>query len=1318
MTLKEQQPSTHHQRGQRHNALWPQDSEPTQHTWIQNAGEPNQEGRRAHTETYEEDPPQNRNDEDQDPVNYWMSDDDTETDDTRQEPPNERRDHTPPRNPEDEDPTNFNAFEAKLIAALRENDINTAKHQLTELRQRHTHAAELNARGDMSMSQILFNLHAHSWPQASKHTCIVRDCGEQTESEGMMRKHLKGKHGINTNQTADVLDLELEHMLQKTIITRCTLPDGNEPQEINFRDRIRSEIRCHACPYQTDHDYNLRNHRKKHKRFAAEIEIVGLFWATLRWKARTLERIPTLQEFLGCREPMTRCRKCGLKTDQGTNNMHIHLTRKHPEASLQQDTEPVVVTHMLCDEYQEQYITTEEEETPEPIPQQWPRAAIETPLEINEAALAQLQITSVNILKAYEEHNSNVLASILTLAAETEGNCYRDTIELMKRVKQGIETPQGILNLDDNISEVFYKIPTQEWPLQINKHQCHHCDLVFATPNHWRQHMTEHTLTYSEASEAKDFVRKHMAPSKYCATTSNGQVLTAIKGIYRCEVPGCSFCTTDLRELDKHRRKQTDNESHTALWAQQNKYGAFFGQLKYMINRDRKVPTVREFLGQTRHKITLCMTCFAVIGRTEQAVQEHYRSRNHAHTPLQATQASLKEEHLNYEEPQRTYNEWNGDRIRLSAAIDAMWTSARQERTAEQREQAEEERRRLEATIIANMRNHMQRQALEDEEDSTTEEEHQEPQGTATAPHEPTLECALNEETPRHIENAETNEARREHNQARDRKIQKARTWLLDGIEREKRGIRMPRLNRKERKLVQDGLKDLFADELTPILEEYTPQGSDPEEWEAFQGAIYQCQHLMRVHILSKLGKPLTQMLLPRKKPFVNDYTKTIEKKEAKGRRLLNITKSIEELTLAVQNEEERKTQQLVQQVSTAIYALPQKERVKWWGTHDITTILSEIERQVGNEEAYGEWLEHTIIAYTAKIQAHKSTPRNAEKIREEYSDNAKKYVHNILWEAAKPECQIELDAMRQHLKTMFEPEDIGTWNDSFQITSTFEEDDLKDIQEHITKNLEQTIASRSWLSAPGPDGIDYSLYKLGGKRAREWLQKLFDIIITTHQMPAPLMKSRTIFAYKKGDVNMKESWRPLTISNASYRILMVALNNALQDLNKMKPLINSNQKGFMNSVNGCIENALTIAELFYHAERKQKSLYVVALDFKNAFGSVNHEFIEEVLKRKQMPKALRQLIMSMYKGATTRIQQQGRTSEEVVITGGTKQGCPLSPFLFNLCLDPLITELDKLAPDVGYQVGDEYFAVQAYADDILLISKNAEGIKTMIERI
>jgi hypothetical protein len=56
------------------------------------------------------------------------------------------------------------------------------------------------------------------------------------------------------------------------------------------------------------------------------------------------------------------------------------------------------------------------------------------------------------------------------------------------------------------------------------------------------------------------------------------------------------------------------------------------------------------------------------------------------------------------------------------------------------------------------------------------------------------------------------------------------------------------------------------------------------------------------------------------------------------------------------------------------------------------------------------------------------------------------------------------------------------------------------------------------------------------------------------------------------------------------------------------------------------------------------------------------------------------------------------------------KQGCPLSPLLFNLCLEPLLQAMNKECEGRGAIVGTVAnrieFGVQAYADDVIFVSK------------
>ena len=94
------------------------------------------------------------------------------------------------------------------------------------------------------------------------------------------------------------------------------------------------------------------------------------------------------------------------------------------------------------------------------------------------------------------------------------------------------------------------------------------------------------------------------------------------------------------------------------------------------------------------------------------------------------------------------------------------------------------------------------------------------------------------------------------------------------------------------------------------------------------------------------------------------------------------------------------------------------------------------------------------------------------------------------------------------------------------------------------------------------------------------------------------------------------------------------------------------------------------------------------------------------------MPEATLSIVMDMYRGASTfAVTAEGPTAA-VPLLSGVKQGCPLSPILFNLAMEPIIrTVLGKLGA-TGYRMLEEgdggvTINIPAYADDLVLLAKD-----------
>ena len=114
----------------------------------------------------------------------------------------------------------------------------------------------------------------------------------------------------------------------------------------------------------------------------------------------------------------------------------------------------------------------------------------------------------------------------------------------------------------------------------------------------------------------------------------------------------------------------------------------------------------------------------------------------------------------------------------------------------------------------------------------------------------------------------------------------------------------------------------------------------------------------------------------------------------------------------------------------------------------------------------------------------------------------------------------------------------------------------------------------------------------------------------------------------------------------------------------------------------------------------------VVFLDLAKAFNTVTHESIKKALWGKGVPTEVIKGVMEMYKGATR--------SQEVNINAGVKQGCPLSPLLFNIIMDELIERAKQRK--VGIKVGKEVVGVMAFADDLVLLAEDPGDMSILLK--
>ena len=144
--------------------------------------------------------------------------------------------------------------------------------------------------------------------------------------------------------------------------------------------------------------------------------------------------------------------------------------------------------------------------------------------------------------------------------------------------------------------------------------------------------------------------------------------------------------------------------------------------------------------------------------------------------------------------------------------------------------------------------------------------------------------------------------------------------------------------------------------------------------------------------------------------------------------------------------------------------------------------------------------------------------------------------------------------------------------------------------------------------------------------------------------------------------------------------------------------------------------NAVFMTRLLIEkATEKQKDLYICFLDYTKAFDRVDQERIIELLQRLDTDWKDIHLIRNLYWEQHACIRLGNVTSGYTNIKREVRQGCVLSPDLFNLYSETVLREIEDLN---GLIISGHNVTNLRYADDTILIAVSEEKIQTLLDRV
>ncbi|GFS25466.1 endonuclease-reverse transcriptase [Elysia marginata] len=163
---------------------------------------------------------------------------------------------------------------------------------------------------------------------------------------------------------------------------------------------------------------------------------------------------------------------------------------------------------------------------------------------------------------------------------------------------------------------------------------------------------------------------------------------------------------------------------------------------------------------------------------------------------------------------------------------------------------------------------------------------------------------------------------------------------------------------------------------------------------------------------------------------------------------------------------------------------------------------------------------------------------------------------------------------------------------------------------------------------------------------------------------------------------------------------------------NKIGQEIAEEQCGFAEG-KGTTNAIYMLRTLIERALEVQKDVYLCLIDYTKAFGRVRHTEILKQLKQLNVDGKDLRIIKNIYWKQIAAVRIKNETSTFQNIKRGVRQGCVLSPDLFNLYSETILRNLES---NPGLKIGGRMINNLRYADDTVLVAENEEDLQNLLD--
>ena len=266
--------------------------------------------------------------------------------------------------------------------------------------------------------------------------------------------------------------------------------------------------------------------------------------------------------------------------------------------------------------------------------------------------------------------------------------------------------------------------------------------------------------------------------------------------------------------------------------------------------------------------------------------------------------------------------------------------------------------------------------------------------------------------------------------------------------------------------------------------------------------------------------------------------------------------------------------------------------------------------------------------------------------------------------------------------------------------------------------DIKHKLEGMGYWKAPGLDKVQIFWLKKLTSLHRKMAEAMNNMLSHPTLMPKWLVSGRTVLIQKNHAPNPTPSdYRPITCLPTIWKVFSGILVKKIMDHVNRNNILYQEQKGARPGARGTKDELAIDRTITKDSKKRHTNLSMAWIDYKKAFDSVPHSWIQKCLKLYNINEKIRTVICHSMKLWKTTLTCDNKDVCDIHIKRGIFQGDALSPLLFCLAINPLSHILRKEGKEYTFKNGGKINHL-LYMDDLKLYSKKEEGINCLIRTV